>query len=144
MSPVLALIHFTRHRAATMKYLTNRSSALTTARFIRLLALVFVQLMWSLLLVLSLLLWLTLRMGRLRSWTSWDDVHRYFSIIPVYLRAAQSPSVLRWQYLIRLLLPLSAFSVFLFFSFNREVTKEYRRAGAWLGRVVRDPMSSRW
>lgn len=132
---VLAFTHFTRHRALTLKYLPQGTPALTKARFYRLLAVVFIQVLWSLLIVLGLLFLVSRGQEQLKKpWASWRRMHT--GSINEFPKFNTHDPYFVWQYIVRLLPPIAAFSLFAFFSFNTEVLKDYLAAFCWFRRVV--------
>jgi pheromone a factor receptor len=130
----LALHHFFQRRLMFARHLQNSNSALTTSRYLRLMAMALVQMFWSAIMMM-INVWFTCRNG-LRPWTSWADVHSNFSRIAQFPTILISAEVLHWTQFTWWTVPISAFLFFVFFSFGVDAMKEYRVCINWVSRVV--------
>jgi pheromone a factor receptor len=128
----LAFRGFYIHRRAFTAFLQNTNSALTTARYVRLMVNIIVLSVWQTV-VIGIEFGLNLRNG-IEPYTSWADVHRGFS------RAAQFPTALIpkslrvWFYIVWWTIPLSGLVFFCAFSLGEDTVAEY---GPWVRRAVR-------
>ncbi|KAI8993122.1 hypothetical protein BD414DRAFT_582145 [Trametes punicea] len=125
----IALMHFLRHRITFARHLENASSGLTTSRYLRLMAMAFVEIIITAVSS-SLTLWFT-TLG-LRPWTNWADVHWNFSRIDVYVTAFQPPLVNNYYYAIWYIIPVSSVIFFAFFAFGQDAVKEYTACLVWV------------
>ncbi|KAL4061745.1 GPCR fungal pheromone mating factor [Scleroderma citrinum] len=119
----LALHHFMRRRLSFVMHLQNSNSALTTHRYLRLMAMAVTEMFWGTALT-AFNIYSNFSYG-LRPWISWQNVHSNFSRVDLYPTLYLSPSFLRSLYLFWWAMPASAFIFFLFFGFGEEARKEY-------------------
>nr|AAF01419.1 Rcb2.42 [Coprinopsis cinerea] len=122
----VALHHFFRRRLTFARHLQNSNSAITPARYFRLMAMAITQMLWGGI-VLSVNAWITFRTGLL-PYTSWEDVHWGFSRVGqfplIFLPRSMIPSLFfNWWSV-----PVSALIFFIFFGFGQEAVNDYRAA----------------
>ncbi|KAJ6522339.1 Rcb2.42 [Mycena vulgaris] len=132
-----ALHHFFRRRLTFARHLQDSSSALTTSRYFRLMAMAIVQMVWATFLTVTNM-WLTCRDG-LRPWISWADVHSNFGRIAAFPTAFIPAKQWAWTYFIFWTVPLTAVIFFAFFAFGQDAVKEYRACVGAVRRAVRLP-----
>ncbi|KAI0946031.1 hypothetical protein AcV7_010118 [Taiwanofungus camphoratus] len=130
----LALYHFVRRRVTFAMHLQNSNSALTTGRYIRLIAMSIIEILWGTSLN-ALAMYDNISPG-LRPWTSWNDVHSNFSRIGQYALVQFPPAYLRQMFLFEWAIPTSSYIFFIFFGFGEESIKDYSRVFTWLRRRV--------
>ncbi|KAL4070137.1 STE3-domain-containing protein [Scleroderma yunnanense] len=130
----VALRHFFRRRLTFAKHLQTSNSGLTTSRYLRLMSMAVVQMVWNLL-VTSLNIWFSCQHG-MRSWISWENVHTGFSQIAYFPTFLIPPSTLSWTYALWWTVPISSIIFFVFFSFGQEAIKEYRKFFSWIHRII--------
>ncbi|KAH7882765.1 GPCR fungal pheromone mating factor, partial [Phlebopus sp. FC_14] len=121
----IALYHFVRRRISFAMHLQNSNSALTTHRYLRLIAMAVTEIAWGSSLS-AFNLYNNTHYG-LRPWISWANVHSNFSRVDLYPTIELLPSFLNTQYLFWWMMPASAYIFFLFFGFGEEARKEYSK-----------------
>ncbi|TFY61868.1 hypothetical protein EVG20_g6898 [Dentipellis fragilis] len=126
----VALAHFFRRRLSFARHLQQSNSALTTARYFRLMVMALVEMFWTLV-VSSLNVWFTCR-GGLRPWISWDNVHVGFSQIGQFPTVLIPKDDLRWTFALWWTIPISAFIFSAFFAFGEDAMREYCACFAWV------------
>lgn len=127
----LALRHFIIRRLSFAAHLQASSSALTTSRYIRLMTMAAIQMVWSIAAT-SYSLWFTVMSVPIRPWTTWSDVHsdwlridQYpYALIPVVVKRAFN--VVWW------IVPSSTFIFVAFFAFGQDAMDEYKRCFRWI------------
>ncbi|KAF8981163.1 GPCR fungal pheromone mating factor [Cyathus striatus] len=124
-----ALHHFIRRRLTFAAHLQNSNSALTTNRYLRLIAMAITEMFWGTALT-TFNLYNNAAPG-LRPWTTWADVHSNFSRVDVYPVAFLPPAFLKSMLLLWWALPVSSFIFFIFFGFGEEALKEYHKIWVW-------------
>ena len=122
----LSLRHFMMRRLTFAAHLSSGNSALTTSRYLRLMAMSALQIFWSLGITVYVL-WLTILNLPFRPWTDWDDVHSDFLRIDQYPTAFTPPIILRAFNASWWLIPASTFLFVAFFSFGRDAVDEYKK-----------------
>ncbi|KAJ7732230.1 pheromone receptor Rcb2 B43 [Mycena maculata] len=122
----LALRHFMLRRITFAAHLDASHSALTTSRYLRLMLMSVIQMVWSLSIT-SYILWFTLMAVPLRPWTGWADVHSNFSRVDTYPILFVPQEVLTSYYVSWWILPASTFIFVAFFAFGREAVDEYKQ-----------------
>jgi pheromone a factor receptor len=130
----LALHHFFVRRVTFARHLQDKTSALTTSRYFRLIAMAIVQMCWGVL-VFSSNMWFTCRTG-LREWISWDDVHSDFGRVAQYPSAIIPPFVQQFTFFMWWTIPASALLFFVFFAFGQDAMKEYIDCFRWVRHFV--------
>ncbi|TFY78497.1 hypothetical protein EWM64_g5515 [Hericium alpestre] len=141
----MALAHFFRRRLCFTQHLQQSNSALTTARYLRLMMMSLVEMFWTL--IVSILnVWFSCRSG-LRPWSSWANVHFGFWQIGQFPTVLITEDDLRWTFALWWTIPISAFIFAAFFAFGEEAMKEYRACGNWVlqhifRRTLRDDFTS--
>ncbi|KAJ6451995.1 pheromone receptor Rcb2 B43 [Mycena vitilis] len=131
----LALRHFMLRRISFAAHLDASHSALTTSRYLRLMLMSVIQMVWSLSIT-AYILWFTLMAVPLRPWTTWADVHSNFSRVDQYPTLFIPQEVLNSYYASWWVLPASTFIFVAFFAFGREAVEDYKHGLRWVWRCV--------
>ncbi|KAI0033047.1 GPCR fungal pheromone mating factor, partial [Vararia minispora EC-137] len=126
----LSLAHFFRRRIDFSKHLASSGSALTTARYLRLMLMSIVLMLWVLA-VTSANVWFSSRTG-LRPWISWDNVHSNWWQVGQFPQALMSQSDRTWVLALWWAVPVSAYINAMFFVFGEDALKEYRAWWMWI------------
>lgn len=126
----LALRHFMIRRVAFAAHLTSSNSALTTSRYLRLMTMAALQMVWSIT-VTSYALWFTVLAVPIRPWTTWSDVHSDWLRIDLFPDAFTPDFVKRAFYVLWWLVPISTFLFVSFFAFGKDAMDEYRKCFVW-------------
>ncbi|RPD60868.1 STE3-domain-containing protein [Lentinus tigrinus ALCF2SS1-6] len=126
----LALHHFFRQRLTFTMQLKNSNSALSTSRYLRLIAMSIIQIVWQTVLT-ALAMYDNISPG-LRPWTNWADVHSDFGRIDAIPMVIYSVSYQRQFFLFLWVMPVSSFIFFIFFGFGEEALKDYKNAIRWI------------
>ncbi|KAF8628578.1 hypothetical protein AX17_005974 [Amanita inopinata Kibby_2008] len=124
----IALHHFIRRRLVFTAHLQNSNSALTTNRYLRLIAMSTTEMFWGTAFT-AYNMYSNMYHG-LRPWTNWADVHSNFSRIRVFPAAVIPSRYFRPLMVFWWALPASSFIFFVFFGLGEESLKEYRKV--WL------------
>nr|BDD37067.1 pheromone receptor [Rhizopogon roseolus] len=124
----IALYHFIRRRMSFAVHLQNSNSALTTHRYLRLMAMAVTEILWGTALT-AFNLYNNVESG-LRPWISWQNVHSDWLRIDLFAFLELPPSYISSMFLLWWAMPASAYIFFLFFGFGEEARKEY-------GKVIR-------
>lgn len=119
----LALYHFLCRRMNFAAHLQNANSALTTHRYLRLMAMAVTEIVWGTTLT-AFNLYNNVNSG-LRPWTSWQDVHSDWLRVDLFAFIELSPSFIKSMFLLWWAMPASAYIFFLFFGLSQEARKEY-------------------
>ncbi|KAJ7164083.1 GPCR fungal pheromone mating factor [Mycena filopes] len=122
----LALRHFIKRRISFAAHLDASHSALTTSRYLRLMLMSMLEMVWSIA-VTSYTLWFNFLSSPVRPYTSWADVHSNFSRIDVYPTAFLPPLVIRAYYFLWWLIPISTFAFVTMFAFGRDAVEDYKK-----------------
>ncbi|KAH9476601.1 Pheromone B beta 1 receptor [Psilocybe cubensis] len=130
----LALNNFIRRRLTFAAHLQNSNSALTTNRYLRLIAMSLTEMAWGTSLT-AYNLWNNVSPG-LRPWTTWADVHSNFSRVDPFPLSEVPPWFTKTMMLFWWTMPASSIIFFVFFGFGEEALKEYRRIWGWIRRNV--------
>ncbi|KAI0312764.1 pheromone A receptor-domain-containing protein [Amylostereum chailletii] len=130
----LALRHFFRRRASFAENLRTSQSALTTARYMRLMCMSIVLMTWTLA-VSILQVWFSSRYG-LRPWTNWSDVHAGWLAVGQFPTAFFSNYDWSLTLLVWWTVPISAYFFAIFFMFGEDAMKEYRACWEWFMKHV--------
>jgi pheromone a factor receptor len=134
----LALRHFILRRMSFAAHLEQSRSALTTSRYLRLMLMALLEMIWSIT-VTSYTLWFTTISIPLRPYTSWADVHSNFSRIDTYPTLFMPEIVITAYYFLWWLVPISTFAFVAMFAFGRDAVEEYTKCF----RSVRDAILRR-
>jgi pheromone a factor receptor len=126
----LALRHFMIRRVAFAAHLSSSNSALTTSRYLRLMTMAALQMVWSIT-VTSYALWFTVVAVPIRPWTTWSDVHSDWLRIDLFPDAFTPDFVKRAFYVLWWLVPISTFLFVGFFAFGKDAMDEYRKCFVW-------------
>jgi pheromone a factor receptor len=132
--PVFSLHHFIRRRLAFAAHLQNSNSALTTNRYLRLIAMAVTEMIWGTVFT-AYNLYNNVAPG-VRPWTNWADVHSNFSRVDLYPSSTISPDFLSTMMFLWWAMPASSIIFFLFFGFGEDAMQEYRKVWAWFKRTI--------
>ncbi|KAJ8455375.1 hypothetical protein ONZ51_g12486 [Trametes cubensis] len=130
----LALHHFFRQRLTFAMQLKNSNSALSTGRYLRLVAMSILQIVWQTTLT-AITMYDNISPG-LRPWTNWADVHSDFGRVDTIPLGVYPVSFQRQFFLFLWVMPVSSFIFFIFFGFGEEAVKDYKNAIRWIRRRV--------
>ncbi|KAI0350984.1 STE3-domain-containing protein [Trametes cingulata] len=130
----MALHHFFRQRLTFAMQLKNSNSALSTGRYLRLVAMSILQIVWQTTLT-SITMYDNISPG-LRPWTNWADVHSNFGRIDTIPMFVYPVSYQRQFLLFLWVMPVSSYIFFIFFGFGEEAVKDYKNAFRWIRRKV--------
>lgn len=130
----MALHHFVTRRLVFAAHLQNSNSAITTNRYLRLIAMSLTEMIWGTSLN-AFNLWNNVE-GGLRPWTNWADVHSNFSRVDPYPAFTIPPLFLDRMFLFWSVMPASAVIFFLFFGFGEEAKKEYCQVRRWFLKTI--------
>jgi pheromone a factor receptor len=122
----MALRWFMQRRAQFRELLAASASGLTTARYVRLMGLAFVEMISTLTLNLYVFIYSVMNVG-LRPWISWQNVHSNFGRIaqyPTAIMPAKDRSLVLGTWA---LMPIGAFCFWAFFAFGEEASTEYKK-----------------
>lgn len=128
-----SFVHFMRRRFTFARHLDTSRNGLTTSRYLRLMLMAVVEMIWNIA-VTSYTLWFST--VDMRPWTNWDDVHSNFSRIDLYATAFTPQIVLTNFYLIWWIVPTSTFIFVAFFAFGKDAVNEYTACIVWIRRKV--------
>ncbi|KAJ7440953.1 pheromone receptor Rcb2 B43 [Mycena latifolia] len=131
----LALRHFILRRISFAAHLDASHSALTTSRYLRLMLMAILEMVWSLC-VTSYTLWFTTISSPIRPYTSWADVHSNFSRVDTYPTLFIPAIVARAYYFLWWLIPVSTFAFVAMFAFGRDAMEEYRKCFVFIRNTV--------
>ncbi|KAF9468421.1 GPCR fungal pheromone mating factor [Collybia nuda] len=131
----LALRHFMQRRVSFAAHLTTTHSALTTSRYLRLMLMSVLQMVWSLAIT-SYALWFTTISIPIRPWTTWDDVHSDFLRVDTFLTIFTLPKIITSFYILWWTVPASTFIFVAFFAFGRDALDEYKKCFMWFRTTV--------
>ncbi|KAJ7881509.1 pheromone receptor Rcb2 B43 [Mycena olivaceomarginata] len=123
----LALRHFIQRRITFAAHLDASQSALTTSRYLRLMLMSILQMLWSISLTIFTL-WSTSVSIPIRPWTTWADVHSNFSRVDQYPSLFTPQIVLSTRYALWWTVPASTFAFVAFFAFGNDAMTEYKKA----------------
>jgi len=118
-------------RLSFAAHLEASTSALTTSRYLRLMTMAALQMVWSIT-VSSYALWFTTMAEPLRPWTTLSDVHSDWNRIDLFPALYTPPFVDKAYYVLWWLVPVSTFGFVAFFAFGKDAMDEYSKFFAWL------------
>ncbi|KAG1720062.1 pheromone A receptor-domain-containing protein [Suillus paluster] len=121
----IALHHFIYRRMSFAAHLQNSNSALTTQRYLRLMAMAVTEITWGTALT-AFNLYNNTESG-LRPWISWQNVHSDWLRVDLVAFIELPPAFINNMFLVWWAMPASAYIFFLFFGFGEEARKEYRK-----------------
>ncbi|KAJ7278692.1 GPCR fungal pheromone mating factor [Mycena rebaudengoi] len=131
----LALRHFVQRRITFAAHLDATHSALTTSRYLRLMLMSILQMIWSISLTIFTL-WFTTVSIPIRPWTTWADVHSNFSRVDQYPYLFTPQVILAGYYALWWTIPASTFIFVAFFAFGHDALAEYAKCFLWFRRTV--------
>jgi pheromone a factor receptor len=134
MSTGLTFFHLHRQWSRFLKYLRDFDPAVTTGGFIRLLVMVIVQMTAGLVFT-SLLLYRQVGFGYY-TYRGWADIHSNFSRIDLVPTAFLTKENYFWLIFSWWMPVVAALTVFVIYSFTKEVTQDYKAGFTWLLEVV--------
>jgi Pheromone A receptor len=123
------------HRRLTFAiHLQESNSALTTPRYLRLIAMAMTEMFWGTLFT-SYNLYNNVYPG-VRPWTNWADVHSNFSRVGLFPEAVIPPPFASSMLFLWWAMPASSIIFFIFFGFGEETRKEYRKLWTLLKKII--------
>ncbi|KIJ25317.1 hypothetical protein M422DRAFT_193606 [Sphaerobolus stellatus SS14] len=134
MLALAAFHHFLKRRIEFASVLRNSNSAISPARYFRLMALAVFEIFWDTGTNIYILYYNTFT--GLRPWISWQNVHSNFSrvgLFPIFLVPTQYhiQTVIQWW-----IIPISSVAFILFFGFGEEAKNDYRVVIQWIRRNI--------
>lgn len=121
-------------------HLSSTQSALTTSRYLRLMLMAALQMVWSLTIT-AYTLWFTVMAVPIRPWTTWADVHSDFSRIDQYPVIFTPQIILTGYYIMWWMVPISTLIFVTFFAFGRDAMDEYKKCFLWFRtRILRQTL----
>nr|ADX23535.1 putative pheromone receptor [Flammulina velutipes] len=130
----LALRHFLIRRITFAAHLASKS-ALTTSRYMRLILMAIMQMIWTLS-VTSFSLSYTASVIPIRPWTNWADVHSDFLRVDQFVMGIFPQRVQTAYYVLWSTVPASTFIFVAFFAFGKEAVEQYKAAFSFCYRLV--------
>ncbi|KAJ7201248.1 Rcb2.42 [Mycena rebaudengoi] len=131
----LALRQFMLRRISFAAHLDASRSALTTSRYLRLMLMALLEMVWSIA-VTSYTLWFTTISIPIRPYISWADVHSNFSRIDTYPTLFLPDLVIRAYYFLWWLVPVSTLAFVAMFAFGRDAVEEYKKCFSFVANAV--------
>lgn len=113
-----------------MTHVHSCDSALTTRRYLLLIAMSLTEMIWGTSLT-AVAMYVNIAPG-LFPYVSWAYVHADFSRIGQYATVEFTDRALQQLYLFFWAIPASSFIFFVFFGFGEEAVRDYRRVGSWV------------
>ncbi|KAI1782019.1 pheromone A receptor-domain-containing protein [Ganoderma leucocontextum] len=129
----IALKYFLQHRITFARYLENSNSGLTASRYLRLMAMAFVEIIITTVSS-SITLWFTSL--SLRPWTNFADVHYDFSRVATLPIVFAPRTITSYYYVTWYIIPVSSLIFFVFFAFGQDAIREYSACFAWIRRHI--------
>ena len=126
----LALHNFCRRRLTFDLHLHQSDSALTTDRYLRLIAMALTEMILGTSLT-AINLFSNISVG-LRPWISWENVHSNFSRVGLFPTSILAPQFITNMMIVWWAPPASSIIFFAFFGFEEEALKEYKKVWAWI------------
>ncbi|KAF9522493.1 pheromone A receptor-domain-containing protein [Crepidotus variabilis] len=127
----LALRHFMRRRLSFAAHLHASNSALTPSRYLRLMTMAVLQMVWTITATAYTLSFMFIT-SPLRPWTTWADVHSDWLRVDGFPDILSPPIVRRTFYVLWWLIPVSTFLFVVFFSFGKDAMDEYKKCFSWV------------
>jgi pheromone a factor receptor len=135
----LALHNFIRRRLTFALHLQQSNSAMTTNRYLRLIAMALTEMIWGTSLT-AFNLFSNVSIG-LRPWKSWANVHSNFLRVGLFPISVLPPQFVTTMMILWWSIPASGLIFFAFFGFGEEALKEYKKVWAWIMvKVFRRPI----
>lgn len=135
----LALHNFVRRRLTFALHLDQSNSAMTTNRYLRLIAMALTEMVLGISLT-AFNLFSNVSLG-LRPWISWENVHSNFSRVGLFPTSTLPPQLVTNMMIVWWTLPASSIIFFAFFGFGEEPLNEYKKVWVWVKiKVFRRPM----
>jgi pheromone a factor receptor len=129
-------------RLSFASHLASSKSALTTSRYLRLMAMASVQMIWAVTGSAGAF-WFTATSVPIRPWTTWDDVHSDFGRIDQFLDIFTPYTVKRSFYVLWWVVPVATWLFVAFFAFGADAMEEYKKCFNWVRvKVLRMPPPS--
>jgi hypothetical protein len=125
-----ALCHVVRRRMDFSKHLSQAQSALTTARYFRLMLMTIVLMVWTTI-VSSINLAFSFR-GGMQPYVSWSFVHAGFLGVGQFPTVFIPPAALSWSFALWWAVPVSSYIFTAFFAFGEDAMKEYKAVYHWI------------
>ena len=125
----LALHNFFRRRLTFDLDLRQSNSAMTTNRYLRLIAMALTEMILGTSIT-AFNIFLNVSVG-LRPWISWENVHSNFSRVGLFPTSILPPQLITNMMVIWWTLPASSI-IFAFFGFGEEALKGYKNVWVWI------------
>ena len=136
----LALHNYARRRLTFALHLDQSNSAMTTNRYLRLIAMALTEMILGTSLTVFNL-FSNVSVG-LRPWISWENVHSNFSQVGLFPTSIMPPQLMTNVMIVWWTLPASSIIFFAFFGFGEETLKEYKKVWVWIKvKVFKRPMN---
>jgi pheromone a factor receptor len=129
------LRHFIIRRLTFAAHLQASKSALTTSRYLRLVAMASVQIVGSITIT-SYNVWFTSMAIPIRPWTNWADVHSDFGRIDQFPIRFTPEIVQSGFYVVWWMVPIPTFLFVTFFAFGNDAIEEYKKCFLWIKEKV--------
>lgn len=117
-------------RISFAAHLSTAQSALTTSRYLRLMLMASLLMIWSLIIT-AYSLWFNFMAVPLRPWTTWADVHSDFVRIDTYATVFTPLPILTGYYILWWMIPISTLIFVAFFAFGKDAVEEYTKCFLW-------------
>ena len=137
----LALHNFCRRRLTFDLHLRQSNSALTTSRYLRLIAMALTEIILGTSLT-AFNLFSNISVG-LRPWISWENVHSNFSRVGLFPTSILPPQFITNMMIIWWTLPASSIIFFVFLGLEEEALKEYKKVWVWIKKRILQRQVSR-
>ena len=138
----LAIHNFFRRRLTFAIHLHQSNPAMTTNRYLRLMAMALTEITLGISLT-TFNLFSNVSIG-LRPWISWENVHGNFSRVGLFSTSILPPQLITNTMIIWWTLPASSIIFFAFLGFEEEALKEYKKVWVWIKvEVFRRPVSDK-
>ncbi|KAF6745594.1 pheromone receptor [Ephemerocybe angulata] len=138
-----SLRNFVLRRLTFAADLKIKNTGLTTSRYLRLISMAIVQMIWSIV-VTSYTLYVTTVGIPLRPWTTWADVHSDFNRVDVFPAIITPKQLRNVSYGLWWMIPASTILFVAFFSFGQDAMDEYKKCYVWIRtKVFRIPLTEK-
>ncbi|KIJ47226.1 hypothetical protein M422DRAFT_164127, partial [Sphaerobolus stellatus SS14] len=129
------LYHFLRHRITFVSYLNTCPLSISISRYIRLMALSSIEVVWEIAANLYVIIFDLTRFG-LQPYVSWTFVHFDFNRIGQFPRFLIPDSQFQAVLVQWWIVPAACMAFFLFFGTGEEAMKDYATVGNWIKKYI--------
>ncbi|KIJ56309.1 hypothetical protein M422DRAFT_239533 [Sphaerobolus stellatus SS14] len=129
------LYHFLHHRITFMSYLNTCPSSISISRYIRLMALSSIEVVWEITANLYVIIFDLTHFG-LKPYVSWTFVHFDFNRIGQFPRFLTPDSQFQAVLVQWWIVPVACMAFFLFFGTGEEAIKDYATVGNWIKKYI--------